>query len=107
MTRTTCWCVAAKVFAPFEEEPLTNAEAWAVSDTLLADLRFSLVDVEPPGTLTGWRQHSSRPASSPKVWMDAYLAAFAQAAGAQLATNDVAFRAYPRLDVVLIGPGTD
>lgn len=42
-----------------------------------------------------------------KVWMDAYLAAFAQAAGARLVTNDVAFRAYPILDVVLIGPGTD
>ena len=97
----------AAVFAPFEEEPLTNTEAWAVSDALLADLRFSLVDVEPPGTLAGWRQHSSRPSPSPKVWMDAYLAAFAQAAGARLVTNDVAFRAYPRLDVVLIGPGTD
>lgn len=39
--------------------------------------------------------------------MDAYLAAFAQAAGARLVPNDVAFRACPRLDVVLIGPDTN
>lgn len=97
----------ATVFAPFEEEPLTNAEAWAVSDALLSDLRFSLVDVEPPGTLAGWRAHSSRSSSSPKLWMDAYLAAFAQAAGARLVTNDAAFRAYPALDVVVIGPAGD
>lgn len=97
----------AAVFALFEEEPLTNAEAWAVSDALLADLRFSLLDVEPPGTLAGWRQHSSRPSSSPKVWMDAYLAAFAQAVGARLVTNDAAFHAYPKLEFVLVGPSVD
>ncbi len=92
----------AAVFVPLEEDPLTNAEAWAICDALLSDVRFWLVDVEPPAIGGIWREYSSRPTSSSKVWMDAYLAAFARASGAVLVTMDSAFRSYPMLESLVI-----
>lgn len=90
------------VFAAFDEEPLTNEEAWAVADAFLADPRFRLADVEPPGAPAAWRRYSTRMSSSPKVWTDAWLAAFALCADARFVTNDVAFRSYRGLDPILI-----
>jgi predicted nucleic acid-binding protein len=50
-----------------------------------------------------WRQLAARDAASPKRWMDAYLAAFAQAGGYRLVTTDAAFRQFAGLDLVLLG----
>lgn len=91
------------VFVPLGGPPLTNREAWAVADALLADVRISLVSVEPPGAPALWRAYSSSASASPKLWMDAYLAAFARASGAVLVTNDRAFRGYPDLAPLVIG----
>jgi len=46
---------------------------------------------EPEGLLPLWHQLGERPAASPRVWMDAYLAAFAISAGLTLITLDRAF----------------
>jgi predicted nucleic acid-binding protein len=39
---------------------------------------------------------------APKRWMDAYLAAFAIAAGQRLVTFDQGFRSYAGLDVLML-----
>lgn len=41
---------------------------------------------EPRGALRLWHALSARDSASPKVWMDAYLAAFATAGGLRLLT---------------------
>jgi hypothetical protein len=50
-----------------------------------------------------WTQHALRPTASPKLWMDAYLAAFARAAGYTLVTTDAAFRQFEGVDILLLG----
>ena len=71
--------------------PLTNQQAWEALDQLMADdaTRF---EPEPPGLDLIWRQLSEMRSSSPKVWMDAYLAAFAICGGIRLVTFDKDFR---------------
>jgi toxin-antitoxin system PIN domain toxin len=91
------------VFAPYGNPPLTNREAWAALDALLADDRVMVRADEPPGIEAVWRELTLRDTASPKLWMDAYLAAFAITAGYRLVTTDAAFRQFPRLDLVLLG----
>jgi uncharacterized protein len=77
----------------YGDDPLSNTSAWAALDTLgsLPHVRFS---DEPPGLVPHWRVFSALKTSSPKVWMDAYLAAFAVAGGLQLVTLDSDFRSF-------------
>lgn len=90
------------VMAGVRAEARTNDEAWAVFEALLADDRVDLLEREPTGTTRWWRQYSSRDAASTKLWMDAYLAAFAIAGGLTLVTYDTAFRQFDGLDLLLI-----
>lgn len=84
--------------------PLTNRQAWRAFETLLDDDRIRLRTDEPEGLESTWKRLAIRgDATSPKLWMDAYLAAFAVASGARLATTDHAFRAFSGLDVLVIG----
>jgi uncharacterized protein len=57
-------------------EGLTNGDALAALDALLA-LPQVCERAERPGTVAIWRRLASRDTASPKVWMDAYLTAFA------------------------------
>jgi toxin-antitoxin system PIN domain toxin len=83
--------------------PLTNREAWAVLDELMADDATGFA-VEPPGLDTVWRQLAAGDASSPKLWMDAYLAAFAITGGLRMVTLDKDFRNFEShgLDLLLL-----
>jgi predicted nucleic acid-binding protein len=45
---------------------------------------------------------SSRENASPKVWMDAYLAAFAKVSNLQFVTADAGFQQSPDLDLLLV-----
>ncbi len=47
---------------------------------------------EPPGTSALWQRIAARDTASPKVWMDAYLAAFAISGGLRLVSLDHDFR---------------
>lgn len=71
--------------------PLTNRRAWAVHDRLMAD---DATDFEPePRDLDSvWHRLTDRDSCSPKVWMDAYLAAFAITANLRMVTFDKDFR---------------
>ena len=80
---------------------MSNAEAWGVYEAFIADDRIVFRD-EPPGLGVLWKKLAARRTSSPKLWMDAYLAAFAVACGAQRVTSDKAFTQFPGLDVLVI-----
>jgi uncharacterized protein len=90
------------VLGAYGNKPLTNREAWAVSETLVTDDRIGLLTLEPPGLDVHWRDFALRDTASPKLWMDAYLAAFALASGMRLVTMDAGFRQFPALDLLLI-----
>jgi len=74
-------------------EGLTNRDALAALNALQA-LQQVCVREEPRGTLTLWHSLSALNRASPKVWMDAYLAAFATAGGLRLLTLDRDFKSF-------------
>jgi toxin-antitoxin system PIN domain toxin len=94
---------SAALFAPFGDRPLTNQQAWRAYEALLADDRIVSQAREPAGLEPRWRQLAVRGTASPKLWMDAYLAAFAQAGGYRMVTTDAAFKQFGGLDLVLLG----
>lgn len=90
------------VFTLTRDTALTNVEAWTVVDAITADPRVGAISVEPPEIGPAWRVYSSLRTSSPKAWMDAYLAAFARLSGATLVTIDGAFRSYADLQCLVL-----
>ncbi len=72
---------------------MNNRDALHALDALQTLPQVSTLD-EAPGTLALWRQLAARDTASPKVWMDAYLAAFAVAGGLRLVTLDRDFNQF-------------
>jgi toxin-antitoxin system PIN domain toxin len=93
----------AAVLHPYGNPPLTNRQAWSAYEALLADDRVSFLPREPPGVEPLWKKLAVRGTASPKLWMDAYLAAFALAGRHRLVTTDVAFRQFRELDLLVLG----
>lgn len=93
----------ASVLSPYGNPPLTNRQAWEAYQALLADDRIAFRSEEPAGLEALWRRFAVRGTASPKLWMDAYLAAFALAGGCRMVTTDAAFRQFSGLDVTLLG----
>jgi len=62
-------------------------EAWDLWDRVWADQRIAFLP-EPDGLEKEFRKRSRLPSRSPKVWADAYLLAFTEAAGVKLVTFD-------------------
>lgn len=87
----------------FGAVPLTNSDALLTLDNLQALPQVTWRD-EPPGVLGLWRTLAGLDSASPKVWMDAYLAAFAIAASLRLVTLDKDFNNFlPQgLDLALL-----
>lgn len=85
--------------------PLTNRDALMTLDSLQALPQVSWRD-EPPGVFGQWRTVAALDTASPKVWMDAYLAAFAIAGGLRMVTLDRDFKNFAPhgLDVALLNP---
>ncbi|MGA9642512.1 MAG: TA system VapC family ribonuclease toxin [Terriglobales bacterium] len=65
----------------------TMAEAWNLWDRVRGDSHIVLL-AEPEGLEREFRSRSRLSTRSPKVWADAYLLAFAAAAGLKLVTFD-------------------
>lgn len=65
----------------------TMSEAWGLWDKVCRDSRISFLS-EPDGLEKEFRSRSRLASSSPKVWADAYLLAFASAGGLKLVTFD-------------------
>ena len=83
---------------------MSNRNALQALDALQALPQVCAL-IEAPGVLALWRQLAARDTASPKVWMDAYLAAFAIAGGLHLVTLDRDFNQFaPQgLNLLLLG----
>lgn len=85
--------------AVMAEDVVTRGEAWRLVDQLLSDKRVRWAE-EPTDLDAVFRTLSARPDRSHRLWTDDYLAAFAQASGASLATLDTKLkRRYPSVRV--------
>lgn len=90
------------VLAPYGNPPLTNDAAWSVYASFTSDDRIMLQPTEPQGLERHWKRLARRGTASSKLWMDAYLAAFALTGGHRMVTTDVAFRQFADLDLHLL-----
>jgi len=70
-------------------QPLSMAEAWSAHDQLYLDDRVVFLP-EPPMLERAFRDAASNDQTSPKLWADAYITAFAEVSGAQVVTFDQA-----------------
>lgn len=68
-------------------DAVTRSEAWRILDQIWSDDRVLWAE-EPDDLEAVFRAISARNDKSHKLWTDDYLAAFAQASGASLATLD-------------------
>lgn len=81
---------------------LTNAQAWDAYQAFAADDRIVMADREPSGIDDAWKGFAARKSASPKMWMDAYLAAFALRGGFELVTTDADFTQFHPLRLRLL-----
>jgi hypothetical protein len=90
----------------YESPPITNAAVWAKCQDLLALPQILWLD-EPVGFAELWQSLACLPSASPKVWMDAYLAAFAIGHRVELVTLDSDFKRFVKdgLKLNLLTPG--
>lgn len=84
--------------------PITNRQAWGVYDALRRDEAVVFLD-EPSDLEVVWRKLANPTTASPKIWMDAYLAAFAVRGRLRMVTLDMDFRRFQShgLDLHLLG----
>jgi toxin-antitoxin system PIN domain toxin len=82
--------------AIFKQDAVSLRNAWRMYDKMLSDPRIAFAD-EPEGLEVIWREYTHRRSFLPKVWGDAYLAAFARAASLELVTFDKGFSQYKKL----------
>jgi predicted nucleic acid-binding protein len=76
---------------------LNASECWAVWSELLQDPRIHHVVDEPPDLDIVFQRFTGNRAYVPRLWTDAYLAAFALSCDATLVTFDRGFLQYPDL----------
>jgi uncharacterized protein len=81
-------------------EVLAQRECWQIYDRWIATGQVAWAD-EPLDLEIALRELSEGSTSSPKAWMDAYLAAFAEAAHLTLVTLDRALAAKAKGSVLL------
>lgn len=80
----------AAIQAAYQSPPITNEGAIRLLNEWQAEPNVAFVD-EPVGTSELWLHLANRNTASPKLWMDAYLAAFAISGELRFVTNDKAF----------------
>lgn len=82
---------------------LTNRDALAALEQFMVSPSVAYRE-EPAGLVPIWHRLAALPSASPKVWMNAYLAAFATAGGLQLVTLDQAFAQLVGINVMILTP---
>lgn len=82
-----------KLLKYYGSDAITNREALFILRALLNQSNISERE-EPLGTAKLWHQIGALDTSSPKVWMDAYLAAFAISGKYKMITLDRDFDLY-------------
>jgi toxin-antitoxin system PIN domain toxin len=76
-------------------------DAWHVFDRLLKETNIFFA-VEPPDIDYWWRELTAAGRTGSNSWTDAYLAAFAQAAGYTLVTFDRGFEGYKSIPLRIL-----
>jgi toxin-antitoxin system PIN domain toxin len=89
------------VLAAYGVPALSNQEAWKMYQALVDDPRIAWVE-EPQGLEPIWKKLASKAQASPKLWNDAYLAAFAIAGSHRFVTTDKGFKQFKELDVLVL-----
>lgn len=110
--RPACFCRATQqsflrlittptILAAYGATAMTNSDAVRVHDELraLANVAYR---VEPSDIESAWPKLAGRATASPKLWMDAYLAAFAMKADLTLVTTDTGFRQFDDLNATVL-----
>jgi uncharacterized protein len=92
----------ATVLGAYGNPPLTNKQAWTAYQALVSDDRIVFLPDEPQGLESRWRDFAVRDTASPKLWMDAYLAALALTNGCRMITTDTDFHQFSGLDLLLL-----
>lgn len=87
--------------AAMKADAVTLDRAWQLYDTMLADPRIGYAQ-EPAGLDPKWRSFTQSSTFSPKVWTDAYLAAFAVAGNFEIVTFDSGFSQYAGLKATIL-----
>jgi toxin-antitoxin system PIN domain toxin len=86
----------------FPKDAVSTTAAWSLYDTAISHARIAFV-VEPQGIEIAWRNYTHGRLFTPKLWNDAYLAAFAQIGGLEVVTFD---RGFAQLSGCrMLGPG--
>lgn len=80
--------------------PMTNTAAWTVYEGIRMDERIGFAE-EPGSIESRWKKYAGGKSASPKLWMDAYLAAFAMAGGLEFLTSDKAFKQFEGLQTII------
>ena len=84
------------------EDALNRRQAWDIYAKLIADPRIRLIR-EPDNVEALWMTFSKRDDKSHLLWTDDYVAAFVQAAEAELVTLDRGFKKrYPAVRVTCL-----
>ena len=76
-------------------------QAWRMYDELLADPRIVFAE-GPEGVEAQWRAFTQRRTFSPKLWNDAYLAAFARAADLEIVSLDLGLKQYRKVKCTIL-----
>ncbi len=79
----------------------TLPQAWSIYDEIITDERFDFA-TEPEALERFLREFTSTGTVSPKLWQDAYLAAFARSTRAHLVTFDQGFKQFKGLKLTLL-----
>jgi toxin-antitoxin system PIN domain toxin len=82
---------------------LTNEDALTALNQFMGMPSVKYRD-EPAGLVPIWHRLSGRPNASPKLWMDAYLAAFAISGKLRMVTFDRDFTAFEKDGLKLLLP---
>jgi uncharacterized protein len=90
-----------EVLSRYGLAPLSNVAAWKIYDQFMTDERIAFFN-EPVGIQETWKELTLKKNNSPKVWMDAWLAALALRSGMQMVTTDKAFTQFSKLDVLIL-----
>ena len=86
----------------YKLKPGSNTTALRTYATLFKDERVELID-EPTELERKWIELASVRTASPKLWMVAYVAAFAITGNYRLVTTDKAFMQFKGVELVVLG----
>ena len=83
--------------AVMREDVLDTTACWGLWRRFLEDERIHFIPTEPPSLDAAFERFTSGRMFTPKLWTDAYLAAYAQVSGLVLVTFDHGFRQFDSL----------